>query len=47
LIHFAHSARADLSDDFVGAEFGVGLQAHGCFPVGTRRFNSSNQFCTT
>src|ERR1700692_3191987 len=47
LIHFAHAARADLREDFVGGEFCASSESHHFFPGGTFCFNSSNQFSTT
>src|SRR5260370_25319240 len=46
-IHFSHPARTDSGEDFVRSESSSGLHAHYFFPVGTFRFNSSNQFSTT
>ena len=47
LIHLSHAARANLRDDFVGAEICASSERHHFFPVGTFCFNSSNQFSTT
>ena len=44
-IHLAHAARAEQGDDLVDADASARSEAHGYF-VGTRRFSSSNQFCT-
>ena len=46
-INLPHSPCAGRRDDFVRAETCVLHDAHHFVPVGTRRFNSSNQFCTT
>lgn len=40
-------SRANLREDFVGAEFGASRERHHFFPVGTFCFSSSNQFSTT
>ena len=40
-------SRANLREDFVGAELCASGERHHFFPVGTFCFNSSNQFSTT
>ena len=46
-VHLAHPARAERGDDFVRPQMCSRFQDHRYFPVGTRRFRSSNQFNTT
>ena len=43
LVHFSHTARAQLGEDLVVAEASAGLERHQ-FSVETRRFSSSSQF---
>src|ERR1700731_1923201 len=47
LVHFPHSACANLRDDFIRAETCASSESHHFFPVGTFCFSSSNQFSTT
>jgi hypothetical protein len=45
-IYLTHPAHAEGGDDFIGAETSTGCESHRYF-VGTRRFSSSVQYCTT
>ena len=45
--HVAHAARAQRGDDFIRPQVCSRFQDRCYFPVGTRRFRSSNQFNTT
>jgi hypothetical protein len=47
LVNFSHPARANLGDDFVGAETRAIRNCHHRFPAAEFCFNSSVQFSTT